>query len=104
MSADVVTQFPPLVYQTDLSRIKQYNLGRKTLTRGRIMKFIIAYKIANDGNSPTSRQIADATGCASTSVVHFHLRALEHQNKIKVIRHSSRQIEVIGGRWIPPKE
>jgi len=107
MSTDVMTQFPTLIYEPELSSMKQrrmaISVGRRTLTRAKIIEYIISYKVSHDGNSPTSREIADATDCSSTSVVHYHLRVLERQRKIKVVRHSSRQIEVVGGRWIPPK-
>lgn len=67
--------------------------------RLRIFNFIVAYKSAHDGNSPTSREIMDGANISSTSVVHYHLRKLEVQGKIWIDGNKARRIEVIGGKW-----
>jgi SOS-response transcriptional repressor LexA len=67
--------------------------------RTRIFDFIVAYKKEHDGNSPTSREIMDATYVSSTSVVHYHLYVLERDGKIIQNRRTSRSIEIVGGTW-----
>lgn len=68
--------------------------------RDRIMSFILAYKTAHDGNSPTNREIADATDLTSTSVVAYHLYKLQEFGKILLPGHGkTRHIEVVGGQW-----
>lgn len=83
--------------------MSQRRTRRASLTgdaaRRRLFDYIVAYKESHDGNSPSSRQMADEANICSTSVVHFHLRALESQGKIRVIRGCSRQIVVVGGSW-----
>ena len=58
-----------------------------------ILKYLKEYKAAHDGQSPTTRQICEATGITSTSMVHFYLRALEEMGLI-TIEHEGTQ------RWI----
>lgn len=67
--------------------------------RKRIFEFIVDYKRAHDGNSPTSREIVEGAGISSTSVVHYHLGALEREGKIRLGDSKSRRIEVVGGEW-----
>ena len=69
--------------------------------------FIISYKHANDGNSPTIREIGQACGISSTSFVSNILYRLEHQGLIRLpkIVGVSRHIHVVGGQWTyAPKE
>ncbi len=69
-----------------------------------VYAFIIAYKTAHDGNSPTFRQIGDACGITSTSVVNFYLVFLEEQGLVKVERSwQTRSITIIGASWRPPE-
>ena len=74
-------------------------------TAQEIMRFIIRYKRQHDGNSPTVREIQDACGVSSTSMVAYYLGKLED---VGLIRRGhgfeSRAIEVVGGRWMPPGE
>jgi SOS-response transcriptional repressor LexA len=62
-----------------------------------IYNFLVAYKTAHDGNSPSIREICEATGFASTSHVAYILTQLERHGKIKVT--GVRQIAVVGGEW-----
>ena len=63
-------------------------------------EFILQYKREHDGNSPSIREIIDATGAGSTSVVSTRLRRLEREGLIRMPKDKgSRQIEVIGGEW-----
>ncbi len=68
-----------------------------------IFEFIVKYKQAHDGNSPTIREIQDACGISTTSLVHYHLGELEQAGWIEVDRFQSRSIQVEGGRWSPGK-
>jgi len=69
-------------------------------TRKKIFEFIVNYKCAHDGQSPTVREIADGLNIPSTSVVHFHLRKLEELGTIEITAGQSRGIRVPGGRWV----
>jgi SOS-response transcriptional repressor LexA len=72
---------------------------RVTTTREKIFAFIITHKATHDGNSPTTREIADAINLGSTSTVFYHLTALERAGKISISRMKTRQITVVGGHW-----
>jgi SOS-response transcriptional repressor LexA len=85
----------PFVQATMSERRRASGSAKRT----RIFDFIVAYKQSHDGNSPVSRQIAEACNICSTSVVHYHLRELEKTGKIRIVRGSSRQILVRGGHW-----
>ena len=47
-----------------------------TTPRARLLEFIKAY-IARTGQAPTIREMSEGAGISSTSVVHYHLKALE---------------------------
>ena len=64
-----------------------------------ILQFVIAYKQEHDGISPTIREISDALGLNSTSLVKFYLERLEEGGKIQMVANSSRGIMVTGGAW-----
>ncbi len=69
----------------------------------RVLDFIIRYKMVHDGNSPTSREIADGCAVSSVSVVHYYLRRLEEANRIDIGRKGkSRHIQIPGAQWTPP--
>ncbi len=72
--------------------------------RAEMLKFIIQYKKAHDGNSPTYMEIMRATGITSTSVVAYHLDQLEAAGVIERPQQvgNSRVIEIVGGQWTPP--
>lgn len=67
--------------------------------RVKIMEFLVSYKIAHDGNSPNCREIMEACGLSSTSVVNYHLDILEQSGSILRTRGMSRHIMIQGGRW-----
>lgn len=67
-------------------------------TAERILDFIVSYKRAHDGNSPTVDEIGQGVGLTSKNTVWVHLRNLELANKIER-GHGSRMISVIGGAW-----
>ena len=67
-------------------------------SREEVLNYIIAYKTANDGNSPTMREIMRACRVSSTSLVSYILRDLQDAKKIRVVD-GSRGIMVTGGSW-----
>jgi SOS-response transcriptional repressor LexA len=66
--------------------------------RKKVLEYIISYKIAHDGNSPSLRQMMAACRVTSTSNMSYILADLEKTGQI-VVNPGSRGIEVIGGRW-----
>lgn len=77
-----------------------------TLTprRQAVMAAIVNTCIAHGGVPPTIREIGDAVGIASTSVVNYHLKILDGAGLIRLPDESyvSRGIEVVGATWTPP--
>lgn len=71
---------------------KDYTAKPKEL----VYKAIVAYKQANDGNSPTQLELAEATGLPPTTLVN-QLQKLEADGRI--IADGRRSIIVTGGRW-----
>jgi len=72
-------------------------------TAQEIMRYIICYKAAHDGNSPTIREICDECGVSSTSVAAYNLEKLERAGKIVLAGGGARGIQVVGGRWVAPE-
>ena len=74
--------------------------------RDKMLAFIIGYKKQHDGNSPTYREIMQATGVSSTSTVAYHLERLEVAGVIErpQMVGNARIIEVVGGRWVEPEK
>lgn len=68
-------------------------------TTDAVMDFIIAYKKAHDGNSPSIREIMVGCDISSTSTVSYHLNKLAKKGRITRSR-ANRSIEVKGGAWI----
>ncbi|MBK7916478.1 MAG: hypothetical protein IPJ94_09490 [Chloroflexi bacterium] len=69
-----------------------------------VYQAIIAYKVANDGASPTVRELARLTGAANQSSVVYHLCRLEEAGLIEREFALARVIRVVGGEWRPPRE
>ena len=65
----------------------------------KIFAAIIKFKTENDGNSPSLKQLGEMVGLASKSTVHYHLRNLEQQGKIKLLDGKAKSIIVKGGKW-----
>lgn len=63
-----------------------------------VFDFIVAYKRANDGNSPSIREIGEQFE-ASTSAVHNVLGRIEKRGLIKYNHATARGLVVIGGEW-----
>jgi len=62
-------------------------------TRQRLLKFIEAYS-DETGHAPTIREMAASIGISSTSVVYYHLRALEKLGLIERNRNTIRGIRI----------
>lgn len=73
-------------------------------TRERVMDFILEYKRAHDGISPTVREIGEACEISSTSVVNYHLLVLERAGSIVREYAGQRGIRVTGGIWMLEKD
>ena len=66
-----------------------------------IYNFIVRFKIAHNGNSPTIRQIGDEIGVVSTSQVSHYLNQMVRLGKIE--RDGKfRMISIPGGQWFAP--
>jgi len=77
--------------------------GHTRSTRDRVFDFLVRHKRAHDGNSPTTREIAQACDIA-LSVVHYHLTRLEIANLIHITGKPRANIEIVGGVWRPPTD
>ncbi len=64
-----------------------------------IFDFIVAYKIQNDGQSPTYREIMESCHLSSTSLVAYYLSRLVKAGKIAMNYYGTRSIRVPGGSW-----
>lgn len=51
--------------------------------------------IEKEGISPTVREICDITGLKSTSTVHEHIKKLERQGYIHMIKGSPRSMRIV---------
>ena len=68
-----------------------------------IFQFLIAYKRDNDGNTPSTREIA--AGCSvSLSTTQYHLTQLQLKQRIRIVSQRPRQIEIVGGIWCFPED
>lgn len=69
-----------------------------------IYNFIVEFKSANDGNTPTYRQIADACGVSSTSMVSSYLFEMEKVGMIERKRQGNGMAKIVipGARWLAP--
>jgi excisionase family DNA binding protein len=70
-----------------------------------ILAFIVAYKEATQGHSPTIREIGQAVDISSTSLVNYYLNQLEARGYIERTGNCvARDIRIPGARWIAPGE
>ena len=68
------------------------------INRQQLMEFIVAYKQANDGLSPTVRDMMDGCNLSSSSLVNHHIEVLVKQGKLRRVGYH-RNLAVVGGRW-----
>lgn len=66
-----------------------------------VLQFIIQYKRAHDGCSPSVREIMEGCYFSSTSAVFYQLERLENSGRIMRLAEPrlSRGIMVMGGEW-----
>lgn len=64
-----------------------------------IYRYIVRYKAANDGLSPSVREMVRALGLSSTSVVIYHLDRLEKAGRIIRAGRYEAGIKIPGGEW-----
>ncbi len=69
-----------------------------------VYDYLIAFKAANQGNSPTIREIGDACKVSSTSVIRYYLDGLIKAGLITRDKKGHRNlfIKIPGARWLPP--
>jgi hypothetical protein len=73
-------------------------------TTERVFRYVVEFKRAHDGISPTVREIAVGVGIGSTTVAH-HLRVLQRARRIRAMGFGfSRGMIVPGGRWVITEE
>lgn len=65
-----------------------------TERQSEILNMISEY-IDKEGISPTVRELCDISGIKSTSSVHKHIKSLEKEGYIKMIKDSPRSMRVI---------
>jgi SOS-response transcriptional repressor LexA len=65
-------------------------------TRERVYSFIVQYKIENNGDSPTVREIAQGISVGQTTV-HHHINRLIGMKIIRRKPFKSRSIEILSG-------
>ncbi len=83
--------------------MKTMGMSKPTLTtRDLVFDFVVRYKREHDGNSPSTREIAEAC-CITLSAVRYHLTRLEIDNLIHTTGKPRRNIEIVGGTWQPPE-
>lgn len=68
-----------------------------------VYRAIVAYMDAHHGLPPTIRELMDATGITSTSLMNGYLRKLAEQEKIAFVDGSNaRNYYLPGATWTPP--
>jgi hypothetical protein len=74
---------------------------RRKYDYDKVYDFIVAFKIDNDGNSPSYRMIKRGLKISTISTVLYIIEHLEDDGKIY---RSHTGILVTGGEWIPPSQ
>lgn len=73
--------------------------GEVIYDRDEIFDWIVAFKTAHDGNSPTLAELMQQFQISSKSVVTYILNNLEDAGLIRRTGYKARLICVSGGRW-----
>ena len=69
-----------------------------------MLAYIIAYKAATQGESPTMREIGRALGGLSTSNVKYNLARLAKLGCVELARDGrARAIRIPGAKWVAPQ-
>ncbi len=75
--------------------------GRRALD---VLTFVVKFKTAHCGDSPSLEEIAAGVGVASKSTVLVHLAALERHGLItRAGARDARRIGIPGATWSPPQ-
>jgi SOS-response transcriptional repressor LexA len=75
--------------------------GRRALD---VLAFVVKFKAAHCGDSPSLEEIAAGVGVASRSTVLVHLAALERHGLItRPAARDARRIGIPGAVWTPPE-
>ena len=67
----------------------------------RVLNFILKYKRASGGVSPSIKEIGTGCHLNSTSQVYSHLMTLQQLGLIERNSHKARSIRLIGEHWSP---
>ncbi len=92
------------IYQI-LQQLGYYRAGIRSIDKRKqeVYEYIIEYKRAHDGCSPSGREIRDGcTKVGSWGQANALLRQLIKEDKLKKSNNNVRTIEVVGGMWIAP--
>lgn len=76
------------------------NVNNLTQKAKELYRYLIQYKMKNDGLQPTMRQMIENTGYKSTGSVRSGLNILEKNELIHI--KSNHRIVIVGGLWVPP--
>jgi SOS-response transcriptional repressor LexA len=71
---------------------------------GDVLRTVVAYKQANDGNAPSHREIAQALGLSYTGDIKGYMDDLTEAGYISAAYATNRHIRVVGGAWHCDKE
>lgn len=66
---------------------------------GDVLRAVVAYKQANDGNAPSHREIAQALGLSYTGDIKGYLDKLAEEGYLSAAYATDRHICVVGGAW-----
>lgn len=70
-----------------------------------VYRYIVEYKRRHDGNSPSTREIAQACSVPHGSTLRSLLEKLARARRIRLREDlGTRGIEIVGGQWVPPEE
>jgi hypothetical protein len=104
--SDQVNCSKKCAYRSCSAKMKEKTTGvlrpRGDKTRNAVYDFLVDYKLANDGNSPVLREIADACDM-SIRAIDAAVDALVKQDRIRRIgQGKAGNIVIVGGKWLPP--
>lgn len=80
------------------------NKGRLEGRHKVVFDFLVTYKKANDGISPSYREIMRNTDITTTSMVRWYLINLRNLSLIEFDEKLPRSIKVVGGKWTYQEE
>lgn len=72
----------------------------RTIDYDEVLKFIIQYKLDNDGIAPSYEEIGAGFGIRSKSHVKSIVLALVEEGKLELDPRKARSIRVTGGEWV----